>query len=158
MKTDAADMMAGFKAGVERAYERSKDGILPTAFEAAPELGHGRRADVLIKWESRQRTGSFKMRGALNKVRSLASQAPDAVLGVAVQAEEVPTLTGTLALRIPPETQSGRSLRLNGQGMPILGKANQRGDLYVKMRVKVPTGLSEEEKSLFRELAAKRRA
>jgi threonine dehydratase len=73
-------MMGGFMAGVERAHERIKDGILRTELEAAPGLGRGRRADVLIKWESRQRTGSFKIRGALNKVRSLASRPADEAL------------------------------------------------------------------------------
>jgi curved DNA-binding protein len=76
-----------------------------------------------------------------------------AILGGEIK---VATLTGALALRIPPETQSGRSIRLNGQGMPVLGKPAQRGDLYVKVRVKLPTGLSDEEKALFRDLAGRR--
>ncbi|MBN2206056.1 MAG: pyridoxal-phosphate dependent enzyme [Candidatus Aminicenantes bacterium] len=69
-----------FRAGVESAYDRIKDDILRT--ELAPEPGLSRRAgrDVLIKWESRQRTGSFKIRGALNKIRSLRDAPPDAVL------------------------------------------------------------------------------
>jgi len=73
-------MIAEFKAGVERAHERIKDDILRTELEAAPALGGGRRADVLIKWESRQRTGSFKIRGALNKIRTLPAGLSDAVL------------------------------------------------------------------------------
>jgi len=76
-----------------------------------------------------------------------------AILGGEIK---VNTLTGALAVRIPPETQAGRAIRLGGQGMPILGKPNQRGDLYVKVRVKLPTGLSDEERALFRDLARRR--
>jgi molecular chaperone DnaJ len=71
-----------------------------------------------------------------------------AVLGGEVQ---VPTLKGKLALKIPPETQNGRVFRLNGQGMPHLGNAT-RGDLLAKVNVLLPTGLSEKEKELFRQL------
>ena len=73
-----------------------------------------------------------------------------AVLGGEV---EVPTLRGSkLALRIPPETQNGRKIRLAGQGMPHLS-GNGRGDLYAEVNVVLPTHLSEEEKGLFKRLA-----
>ena len=71
-----------------------------------------------------------------------------AMLGGEVQ---VPTPKGKLALKIPPETQNGRSFRLAGQGMPHLGKSN-RGDLLAKVNVVLPGKLSEKEKELFRQL------
>jgi molecular chaperone DnaJ len=71
-----------------------------------------------------------------------------AILGGEVQ---VPTPKGKLALKIPPETQNGRVFRLTGQGMPRLG-SNVRGDLMVKVNVILPTGLSDKEKELFRQL------
>ncbi|ADJ26717.1 chaperone DnaJ domain protein [Dehalogenimonas lykanthroporepellens BL-DC-9] len=65
----------------------------------------------------------------------------------------VPTIKGTrLALKIPPETQNGRTFKLTGQGMPRLGKAGH-GDLIVKVNVRLPTNLTEREKELFAELA-----
>ena len=80
----------------------------------------------------------------------------DAVLGGEV---EVPTLNGRkLALKIPPETQNGRSFRLARQGMPVLGREGQRGDLYAKVKVVLPTNLTEREKELFRELKSLRRS
>lgn len=76
-----------------------------------------------------------------------------AVLGGEVQ---VPTPKGgKLALKIPPETQNGRSFRLSHQGMPHLGKA-ERGDLVAKVNVVLPTGLTEKEKELFRKLGESR--
>ena len=71
-----------------------------------------------------------------------------AMLGGEVQ---VPTLMGKLALKIPPETQNGRSFRLKGQGMPHLGNSN-RGDLLAKVNVVLPTNLTQKEKEIFKQL------
>jgi len=72
-----------------------------------------------------------------------------AILGGEVQ---VPTLKGTkLALKIPPETQNEKVFRLGGQGMPHLG-GTSRGDLLVKVKVNLPSGLTQEERALFTRL------
>jgi DnaJ-class molecular chaperone len=66
----------------------------------------------------------------------------------------VPTLKGRVALRIPPETQNGRTIRLAGQGMPRQGGGH--GDLYSTVKVVMPTKLSERERELAREVATSR--
>ncbi|MEE9365238.1 MAG: DnaJ C-terminal domain-containing protein [Dehalococcoidales bacterium] len=71
-----------------------------------------------------------------------------AVLGGEVQ---VPTMKGKLALKIPPETQNGRSFRLAGQGIPHLANSS-RGDMFAKVNVVLPTKLSDKEKELFQQL------
>ncbi len=71
-----------------------------------------------------------------------------AVLGGEVQ---VPTMKGKLALKIPPETQNGRSFRLAGQGMPHLGNSS-RGDMFARVNIVLPTKLSDKEKELFQQL------
>ncbi|GAB4575546.1 MAG: DnaJ C-terminal domain-containing protein [Anaerolineae bacterium] len=76
-----------------------------------------------------------------------------AVLGGEV---EIPTLGGTVRLKVPPGTQSGQKFRLAGRGMPRLGKQGQYGDLYVRMMVQVPKNLTAREKELFEQLAALR--
>ena len=68
----------------------------------------------------------------------------------------VPTLRGKVALTIPPETQNGRRFRLAGQGMPDLNKSDQRGDLYATVKVKLPTGLTAEQRDLFQQLRESR--
>jgi curved DNA-binding protein len=73
-----------------------------------------------------------------------------ALLGGSVS---VPALKGSLTLKIPPETQNGRTFRLKGQGMPSLSSKGTYGDLLVKVQVKLPQDLSEKEKDLFMELA-----
>ena len=69
----------------------------------------------------------------------------------------VPTLKGEVLLKIPPETQAGRSFRLRGRGMPNLHHSGQYGDLLAKVKVVLPEQLNEREKALFQELAAFRR-
>lgn len=65
---------------------------------------------------------------------------------------EVPTLKGKkVVLKIPGETQNGKVFRLAGQGMPALGDS-RKGDLYARVKVVLPTGLSSEERELFEKL------
>jgi curved DNA-binding protein len=73
-----------------------------------------------------------------------------AVLGGEVK---VNTLKGSkLSLKIPPETQNGRTFRLVEQGMPHLGNST-KGDLLARVKVVLPTKLTDEEKELFQKLS-----
>lgn len=73
----------------------------------------------------------------------------DAILGGEV---EVPTPKGTkLHLKVKAGTQNGQQIRLAGQGMPHLGK-DTKGDLFARVKVVLPTGLSEHERELFEQL------
>jgi curved DNA-binding protein len=69
----------------------------------------------------------------------------------------VKTLNGMVSMKVPPETQPGRIIRLRGQGMPHLHDPQQRGDLYVKVQARLPQHLSIEEKKLFEQLAKLRK-
>ena len=69
----------------------------------------------------------------------------------------VPTLNGDVVLSIPPETQSGKTFRLSGKGMPRLRQPDEYGDLYAHTVIRIPTHLTDEERKLIAELAALRR-
>lgn len=72
----------------------------------------------------------------------------DAALGGEVR---VPTLKGrSLALKVPAGTQSGRSFRLAGQGMPRRGGGY--GDLLVRAQLRLPEPLTPEQRGLFARL------
>ena len=64
---------------------------------------------------------------------------------------EIPigTLKGRVLLKIPEATQSGRTFRLKGQGMPRFKGAGE-GDLLVRVRVILPTDLSDEARAAAR--------
>lgn len=66
---------------------------------------------------------------------------------------EVPTMTGAVKMKIPPRTQTGRTFRLKGKGMPHL-KGEGHGDLFVKAEIHLPTELDEQSLALFRRLAS----
>ena len=72
----------------------------------------------------------------------------DAALGGSF---EVPTINGTKSrVSIPDGTQSGKSFRLKGKGMPILD-SSQIGDLYVQVAVEIPKKLTKQQKKILQE-------
>ncbi len=74
----------------------------------------------------------------------------EAALGARV---EVPSLDGTVSLKVPPGTQSGQRLRLRGKGAPSLRGEGVRGDQYVEICVVVPPAVDERTREILRELA-----
>jgi len=65
----------------------------------------------------------------------------------------IETLSGKVKLKIAPLTQNGTKTRLKGKGFPLYKKEGEYGDLYITYNVKLPTKLSEKEKTMFQELA-----
>ena len=63
----------------------------------------------------------------------------------------VPTLEGDISLTVPANSQNGKRMRVRGQG---LGRADKRGDLYVVLRVTMPESASQQEQTLWQQLAA----
>jgi DnaJ-class molecular chaperone len=72
-----------------------------------------------------------------------------AVLGGEAQ---VPTITGSVRLKIPEGTQNGQVFRLKGHGMPHVGKPDDRGDLYAAIDVQLPRALTSEERQHYQAL------
>jgi molecular chaperone DnaJ len=73
----------------------------------------------------------------------------DAALGAE---EEVPTLWGTAKMNVPAGTQSGTVFKLKGSGLDNVN-GRGRGDQFVKIEIKVPKKLSNEQKELLRKFA-----
>ena len=59
---------------------------------------------------------------------------PEAILGATIT---VPTIDGKVALKLPPDSNTGTQLRLKGKGI-LNPKTNQRGDQYVRFTVVLP--------------------
>jgi len=73
----------------------------------------------------------------------------EAALGASV---EVPTLDGTVNLKIPPGSKAGQKLRVRGKGLPRPRSA-EPGDFYAVLQIVTPSVLSEREKELYKQLA-----
>ncbi len=81
---------------------------------------------------------------------------PISITQAALGAEiAVPTLEDgrTVHVSVPAGTQNGKILRLKGEGIPELHNSGRRGDLYIKVVVRVPTKISSKAKELLKELA-----
>ncbi len=65
----------------------------------------------------------------------------------------VGTLSGNVMLKIPAGTQPGQTFRLAGRGMPHLRSPQSFGDLYAKVKVKLPKNLSQKQRELFEQLS-----
>lgn len=62
---------------------------------------------------------------------------------------EVPTLDGRVKLKVPPETQSGKTFRIRGKGVkPVRG--GPQGDILCTVQVETPVKLSSEQKEMLR--------
>lgn len=68
---------------------------------------------------------------------------------------EVPTLSGTVHLKIPAGTQPDQAFRIAGRGMPQSKNPQVKGDLYVKIKVNIPRNLTSEQKTVLEEAARK---
>jgi len=66
----------------------------------------------------------------------------------------VPTISGSVRLKIPETTQSGQVFRLKGHGMPVVGKPDQRGDLYAAIEIQLPRTLTKDERQYYEALQA----
>ena len=75
----------------------------------------------------------------------------DAVLGGAVR---VPTIDGAVELKIPPRTNSGRTFRLKGKGLPK--KGGGAGDLLATVRIELPESVDSELEALAKQAREKR--
>lgn len=71
-----------------------------------------------------------------------------AVLGTEAK---VPTLEGSVRLKIPSGTRGGQRFRLRERGLP--NSAGTRGDLYVDAQIDIPKKITDRERQVWRELA-----
>ena len=72
----------------------------------------------------------------------------EALLGATI---DVPTLSGTATVTIPPGTSSGQKLRLRGKGCPR--KDGGHGNQYVQVKVVVPKSIDEESKQIVEQFS-----
>jgi len=74
---------------------------------------------------------------------------PQAALGTEI---EITTLEGPETLKVPEGTQSGKTFKLRGKGVPHLN-SHGKGDLIVEVRVQTPAKMSKQQKELMKQLA-----
>ena len=74
------------------------------------------------------------------------------VIVIAIDSFAKESFKGSVKIDITKGTQNGKVMRLQKMGMPVYGKENSFGDLYLKVNVQIPQNLSSKEVKLFEEL------
>jgi curved DNA-binding protein len=122
--------------------------VLRLAGQGEPGAGGGPPGDLNVHVRLLPHP-RFTIEGADDLLTELPVAPWEAVLGARVPVE---TLDGQVELTVPPGSQSGQRLRLRGQG--LRRRDGSRSDLYVQLKVVVPTRPSPAERELFQRLAA----
>ncbi len=110
--------------------------------QGAPSPNGGARGDLIVVIRISKHP-HFRRNGQ-NLELSLPVSITEAAIGTSV---DVPTPNGTVTLNIPPGTNSGRKLRLKGQGIP--SATGSAGDLIVRIEIELPDTLNEASKELL---------
>ena len=108
--------------------------------------GGSERGDLLVKLKLKPHA-RFTVLGD-DLTEELPITPSEAVLGATI---EVPTIDGKAEIKVPAGSPSGQRLRLKGQGLNKRGSG--RGDLFVRLKIVVPTHPTERERQLYQELA-----
>lgn len=122
--------------------------FLRIAGEGEPGENHGPPGDLYAVVHVKK-DALFERRGA-DLYSSTMIGVKTAILGGEIP---VRTITGTASIKIPRGTQSHTLFRLREQGMPYLN-SEKRGDLLVKVMVKIPEKLTPKQESLILEAFA----
>jgi curved DNA-binding protein len=126
-----------------------KDGSrVRAAGEGASGSNGGSSGDLYLR--VRLRPHPIFERKAADLHTKVAVPVTTAVLGGEAQ---VPTVTGSVRLKIPETTQNGQVFRLKGHGMPTVGKPDEKGDLYATVEVQLPRVLTADQRRHYEALA-----
>jgi molecular chaperone DnaJ len=106
----------------------------------------GGRGDILVVFEVEE-DPRFERDGEDLYCEVLVTY-PQLVFGADV---EVPTVTSSVTLHVPPRTESGKVFRLKGRGLPRVN-ASGTGDLHIRLQLHTPDTLIEEEEKLIKRL------
>lgn len=111
------------------------------------EMGHGgsQAGDLFLRVRFAKHPDFRVEQGNLHFEAAVAPW--DAVLGTEIR---IPLIGGAVQIRIPAGSQNGQKLRLKSKGLPI--GSDRVGDLFVQLKVELPTSLNEREKELWQQL------
>ena len=127
-------------AGVGRGMQLKVDG-------KGNAVRNGVPGDLLVLIDEEE-NGEL-MRSDNNLIYHLLLDLPTAVLGGTV---EIPTVEGKVKVKVEKGTQSGKTLRLRGKGLPDVNGYGM-GDLLVRIDVYIPENISSDERKMFEKMA-----
>lgn len=105
---------------------------------------YGRKGDLyfIIRFKDNEYTIDGE-----NVTKTIEITPAEAVLGAK---KDILTLHGIIGIKIPPETRSGKTLRLKELGLPK--KSGGFGNLNLKININIPSSITEKQKELYKKL------
>ncbi|MBI9044852.1 MAG: DnaJ domain-containing protein [Anaerolineaceae bacterium] len=125
----------------------AKTGTKVRMSNVGPSGPLGQKSDIYLVIEVAEDKQFERKKNDLHTAKSV-----DLYTAVLGGETEVETMNGKVILTIPTGTQPGQKIRLSNQGMPKIRKVNEFGDLFVQIKVTLPTNLTPRQKELFQEL------
>lgn len=116
------------------------------AGQGAPGMGGGTNGDLFLEIAFAKH--SYFTPDTRDIMLTLPISPWEAALGAAVP---IPTLGGIVELKIPPNSQTGKQLRLKGRG---LCSAKASGDQYVTLAIMVPKPVTDKDTELYSSMKA----
>lgn len=113
------------------------------AGQGGPAVGQGRAGDLYLEVEFKPHS-HYRVEGS-DVFLNLPLAPWEAALGAVIT---IPTPTGPVELKIPPNSKNGSKLRLAKRGLP----ANRPGDFYVLLQITLPPANSDEEKAFYQQM------
>lgn len=113
--------------------------------KGSPGKGGGSNGDIYLRIKVIS-DNEYRIEGA-NIIKEVPVDLFTAVLGGKTR---VNTLAGVVNVTIPKGTQSGRILRLRGKGMPVPKHPGSNGDLLLRLKIEIPSELTDEEEKLVK--------
>ena len=113
------------------------------AGQGATGMGGGKAGDLYLEIEFKPHR-HYRVEGA-DVYLELPLAPWEAALGAKVKA---PTPAGAIDLKIPPNSQAGKKLRLKGRGIP----AKTPGDLYVVLQIALPPAADDKARAVYRRM------
>lgn len=135
LRTLKVNIPAGAKSGQQ----------LRLAAQGSPGLGGGPAGDIYLEIEIEPHH-LFTLKGS-DIYLNLPVTPWEAALGADIK---IPTLGGTVGLKLAPSSQAGQKLRLKGRGMP--GKPHA-GDQYVIIQIVIPPAKTPADRELYEKMA-----
>lgn len=149
---DSPDISGSFKRRQKKIQVKIPQGVTEGSTirlkeQGQPSFNNGKDGDLLLR--IRVEPDSRFVLSGYDLLSEVAITPWEAALGTKVDIE---TTNGQVRLNIPAGTQSGRKFRLKNKG---LAKKQGSGDLLIAVKIMIPDSLSDAEKELFEELAAR---
>ena len=126
------------KVGIPKGIRQGQQ--IRLAGQGATGQGSGKAGDLYLEVEFRPH-GYYRVEGA-DVYLELPVAPWEAALGASIK---VPTPMGKVGLKIPPDSQAGKKLRLKGRGIP----AKTPGDLYVVVQIVLPPADNDKARELY---------